>query len=283
MNISSKVTVLFAHNSANYQGGAICLMQGASINIGVKSNVTFVHNKGGGAIFIRSGSLNIEANAHVSFIHNSAHSSGGAIYILGETCNISTNASVSFSYNSANSGGAVYMEVTSLYVEAAALHFHKNNATKGGALYLNYANLQIKDSSVVNFSINFTQLQGGGIFIVENTDPSITINNFANVLFFKNSAFQGGALYVIPVSFTINISHSSIQFINNTVFDVGGAVYSDLQTTTPCIFKITDYLAEISFVENFANSSVGHHMYGSSTRDFKCYSDMNTMQSRGKT
>ena len=35
---------------------------------------------------------------------------------------------------------------------------------------------------------------------------------------------------------------SSIQFINNTAFDVGGTVYS--QSALPCIFTITDYSAK---------------------------------------
>ena len=91
---------------------------------------------------------------------------------------------------------------------------------KGEALYLQYANLRIEESSAVNFSMNFAQLQGGGIFIIETIHPSITIKNFANILFFNNSASQGGALYIIPVSFTINISQSSIQFINNIAFDL---------------------------------------------------------------
>ena len=287
MNIGPKATVLFAHNSAN-RGGAICQMGGHTV-ITVESNVTFVHNSAsnsvGGAIFITHGILSIDTNAHVSFIHNSAHSSsGGAIHFVHAPCTIANDANVSFSYNSANWGGAVYIQSAKLSIRTTALHFHKNNATNGGALYMNNANLQIEEKSAVNFSMNFAQLQGGGIFITEHIDPSIIINNFANVLFLNNSATLGGALYIIPVSFTINISYlSSIQFINNTAFDVGGAVYSDLQTASPCIFLITDYTAEILFIGNYANNSVGHHMYGTSTRDFKCYSDINQMQLRGET
>ena len=61
---------------------------------------------------------------------------------------------------------------------------------------------------------------------------------------------------------------SSIQFINNTAFDVGGAVYS--QSSQPCIFMITDYSAKISFIGNHAQHGVGHHMYGASVRDDSC-------------
>ena len=61
---------------------------------------------------------------------------------------------------------------------------------------------------------------------------------------------------------------SSIQFINNTAFDVGGVVYS--QSSQPCIFMITDYSAKISFTGNYAQHGVGHHMYGASVRDASC-------------
>ena len=66
------------------------------------------------------------------------------------------------------------------------------------------------------------------------------------------------------------ISQSSIQFVNNIAFDVGGAVYSSLQIASPCIFLITDYSAQISFIGNHANHGIGHHMYGTSTRGSKC-------------
>ena len=61
---------------------------------------------------------------------------------------------------------------------------------------------------------------------------------------------------------------SSIQFINNTAFDVDGAVYS--QSSQPCIFMITDYSAKVSFIRNYAQRGVGHHMYGASVRDNSC-------------
>ena len=61
---------------------------------------------------------------------------------------------------------------------------------------------------------------------------------------------------------------SSIQFINNTAFDVGGAVYS--YSSQPCMFMITDYSTKISFIGNYAQYSVGHHMYGASVRDYSC-------------
>ena len=58
--------------------------------------------------------------------------------------------------------------------------------------------------------------------------------------------------------------------MNNTATDVGGVVYSELQPALPCMFLITNKSAEISFVGNSANRGIGHHIYGTSTRNSKC-------------
>ena len=45
------------------------------------------------------------------------------------------------------------------------------------------------------------------------------------------------------------------------------------QSSQPCIFMITDYSAKVSFIGNYAQHDVGHHMYGASIRDASCSSD----------
>ena len=82
-------------------------------------------------------------------------------------------------------------------------------------------------------------------------------------------------------SFVITVGYrSSILFINNTALDVGGAVYAEMQPAAPCLFMVTDYSAEISFVGNCAESKVGHHMYGTSVRAEEC--DQDHMESVNK-
>ena len=74
---------------------------------------------------------------------------------------------------------------------------------------------------------------------------------------------------------------SSVQFINNTAFDVGGAVYS--QSSHPCIFMITDFSAKVSFIGNFAQRGIGHHMYGASVSDISCSRDkIRSLNRQGK-
>ena len=118
--------------------------------------------------------------------------------------------------------------------------------------------------------MNSAQVKGGAIYIEIGVQPSIIVGNYSKLLFFNNSAFQGGALSnIMPSLLVTTVGYqSSIQFINNTAFDVGGAVYS--RSSQPCIFMITDYSAKISFIRNYAQRSVGHHMYGASVRDRSC-------------
>ena len=53
---------------------------------------------------------------------------------------------------------------------------------------------------------------------------------------------------------------------------MGGAVYAEMQSVAPCLFVVTDYSAEISFIGNFAKKLIGqHNMYGTSFRDRRCH------------
>ena len=284
MSIGVKAKVVFMHNVAAISGGAVFLKTG-TITVGIESNVVFaynlVHLHDGGAIWFRDGALNIGTNASVKFSHNSAGWNGGAVNLENGQMIIHTNANLNFSNNSAlgnereiqlkNGGGAVFLKNSIIHVNTYAITFYGNRGTWGGAMYFIYGTMYIKSNTSVMFIANTAQVQGGAIYIESGVPSSIIVHNSAKLLFFNNSAFQGGALYVIPSSFVIKVGYqSSIQFINNIAFDVGGAVYSEVQSNTPCMFMVTDYSAELSFRRNYAHRSVGHHMYGTSVRDVKC-------------
>ena len=80
-------------------------------------------------------------------------------------------------------------------------------------------------------------MKGGAIKIEVGVQPSIVVGDSSKLLLFNNSEFQGGALYrSMPSLLMATVGYQlSIQFINNTAFDVqfGGAVYS--QSSLPCI------------------------------------------------
>ena len=168
-------------------------------------------------------------------------------------------------------GRALQLMNSIVHVNTSCIDFYKNRASyRGGAIYSFYGTMIINTNKSLNFTINFARLKGGAIYIETGIQCSITVGNYSKLLFFNNSAFQGGALYnMMPSLLVTTVGYqSSIQFINNTAFDVGGAVYS--QSSPPCIFMITDYSAKISFIGNYAQRGVGHHMYGASVRDTSC-------------
>ena len=173
--------------------------------------------------------------------------------------------------NSAHTGGAIYLHNSTIHVDTDATLFYDNSGSWGGTMYLVYGTIYINPNKSLNFVMNTAQVQGGAIYVESGDSFSVNVDSSAKLFFFNNSAFQGGALYVVPSSFTIKVGYQSIiQFVNNTAFDVGGAVYSEMQSAAPCMFMVTDYSAEISFIGNHANHSVGHHMYGTSVKDYKC-------------
>ena len=112
-------------------------------------------------------------------------------------------------------------------MDTSGILFHNNRGSFGGALHFFCSTMNISSNNSVKFIINTAQVKGGAISIGTGIQPSIIVGNYSKLLLFNNSAFQGGALYTKSSSFMITVGYrSTIQFINNTAFDVGGAVYS---------------------------------------------------------
>ena len=281
INIDAKAWVAFMNNGVlNWEpGGAVYLAHG-EISIGTGSNVIFTHNyaQHGGAIYLINGTLNIDSNASLTFSHNIIVSNeGGAVHLQNGELVINTNAKLNFTYNSARLGGAVYLYFSKICIDTDAMHFYHNSGSLGGGIYSVYGAMHINTNKSVTFVNNTAQSQGGAMYLESSVNSSIVVSNSSKLLLFNNSAFQGGALYVIPSSFTITVGYqSSIQFVNNTAHGIGGAVYAEMQPAAPCLFMVTDYSAEISFIGNYANHHIGHHMYGTSVRADKC--DRNHIQ-----
>jgi hypothetical protein len=277
INVGAKATVAFLQNTAHWSGGAVWL-QDATMNISVNSTVVFAHNSAprynGGTIWLYNGFLNIDTNASVTLNYSTVYDQGGAIHLVDGAFNIKNNASVIISHSYANRGGALYLYNSTFHEDRfASILFFNNTAIQGGAIFIYYGFMYINTHCVVQFTKNSAQLEGGAMYIeVANRSAStVTVDNSTKLLFNDNSAFQGGAVYIIPSSFAIEARfQSSIEFVTNRAIDVGGAIYSELQTTAPCVFSVSDYSAKISFTENSANRSVGQHIYGSSIRSSKC-------------
>ena len=274
INIDAKAQVAFMNNAVlNWEsGGAVYLAHG-EISIGTGSNVIFAYNHAehGGAIYLYKGTLNIDSNTKLTFSNNVVSGEGGAIHLRNGELVINTNAKLNFTHNSARLGGAVYLHFSTICIDSDAMHFYHNSGSLGGGIYFLYGDMHINTNKSVTFVNNIAQSQGGAMFIESSINSSIVVSNSSKLLLFNNSAFQGSALYTIPSSFTITVGYqSSVQFVNNTASDIGGAVYAEMQPAALCLFMVTDYSAEISFVGNYASHHIGHHMYGTSIRADKC-------------
>ena len=220
--------------------------------------------------------LNITTGATVYFVNLTCNNDGGAVYGENGMIHIGAKTKVVFMHNIADErGGAVQLMIgTITFGNKSNVHFANNSAhdSCGGAIFLNNGVLNIDTDAGLIFSHNHAGLNGGAIYI-ESVPSSVIVGDFAKLLLLNNSAFQGGALCAVQSSFIISVGYqSNVQFINNTAFDVGGAVYAETQSAAPCLFTVTDldYSAEISFIGNHANQGVGHHMYGSSTKNSRC-------------
>ena len=81
------------------------------------------------------------------------------------------------------------------------------------------------------FIKNAAHTQCGAIYVESDINSTIVADNFSRLVFLNNSAFQCGALSVIPSSFTVKVRYySSVRFINNTAHDV--ARWSSVSHTT---------------------------------------------------
>ena len=275
LNITTSATVYFVNLTSFGEGGAV-YGYNAMMHIGAKARVVFMNNtstgRGGGAVYMLDGMITVAAETCVIFKYNHA-TEGGAVELQSGTLIIDSEANLTFSHNSAGSGGALRLVNSTVHVNTSGIEFYNNRASFGGAIHFMYGTMIINANKSVNFTMNSAQVQGGAICIEAGDHPAIIVDNYSKLFFFNNSAFQGGALYnTMPSLLMTTVGYqSSIQFINNTAFEVGGAVYS--YSSQPCIFMITDYSAEISFIGNSAQHSVGHHMYGASVRDYSCSID----------
>ena len=259
-------------------------------------NVTFINNTlgndliqyrlvCGGAISVNSGfsyfdevpnSVFIITKAHVNFKNNTAINCGGAIHLRSTQIIIFNNVSMIFTsntiksyYNNGAGGGAMYLEQSQLLAENSVLQFFYNSAkgaAYGGAIYQTRSDINISEYSVVSFIGNTaTSSLGGALYCQDRV--SLYIDMCSNLLFYNNSAGQGGAMYV-QLFGSIKIgSDSQVEFSSNTAMKFGGAIYVDDQT---CLFTFNNSSSTVQFKNNLAKGGVGMNIYGASVKSMAC-------------
>ncbi len=262
----------FWDNAAN-NGGAIYFAAGVASQ--EYQNCTFTANEAsqnGGAIYLASGT-GAQNYRNCTFTENKATQSGGAVYAAFGTSFHVWDGSFHRNHCITTNGGAIYAEVLCSLTRCS---FTENTAPTGGALYLTtgaaldtctflgnkaltgnggaayYSNISgsyglLSQNTV--FEAN-TALAGQGGAIADYghySHPSV----FTNTLFTKDSARNGGAVYM-----SAPLEMQSCTLTSNYASNKGGAMYNYLSALELSYSRISGNRADTSggafFIENGA-------------------------------
>ena len=242
----------FENNSAG-SGGAI-YMEGSNNKLNYSNFTDNTASLNGGAIYSNGTNINL---TNVRFIKNSASNYGGAINFEGANSSV---VGAHFENNGGNKyGGAIRFAKTAANPILTHITFNNNSASSGGALTCIGNNALINNVTFTNnkadiapaLALNSANTTIRNSYFVNNTSlkygaGAISLDGVGNVLdtlqFINNSAYTaGGAIY----STCSNATYANIIFINNTAGSEGGALYSETVNAT---------LINISFINNAATS-----------------------------
>ena len=267
--------VKFLNNVVNYNGAAIYLDSYSNVTFEQNSYVTFSDNEAwNGTVYSKANSNVIfKGTSQVTFNSNSATQYGSAIYSFDNSHVLVTgNSSVTFSNNVASYyyyyryrqqlGGTIFSENNGCiaFEENSFAVFSNNTANHGsGILSFSNSSIKFKDRSKVMFNNNIAQHCG---VLTSHSFSSIIFNDNTEVTFNSNNILQSDSLLADYLEFTAAMCifhktdvvlsrYSVVNFINNTVEGVGGAIaFSDSNV-------ITEEYSRLVFNNNIAKYSFG--------------------------
>ena len=213
----------FIENTTQIHGGALAFSRDAiSVPVSPTEHVSIqdsifeanVSDDNGGAIYVQdSPSMSVRSS---TFIGNTAQTGrGGAIYRMILLTPFSSFALLenAFESNTAQiSGGAVYTEGYGDFSIETNTFIDNDALIAGGAVLCEQGTLLITEAT---FQSNNA---GNGGALYQEPDCALTVEE---VTFDSNSASVGGAMYLKG-----ELTADMTTFINNTVSDVGGAIYA---------------------------------------------------------
>ena len=237
---------------------------------------------------------------HVSFDNNSAEL-GGAVFYISYRARSETFSNVnsmlfencSFKYNRGHVGSAVamtpylYRKISSGFVVIPKFqncNFSNNSVYIQSSLTDSHAQ-RIAGISTVYSSFYDIHFEGINTFYGNKGTAIHVVNGIVNFTksdakFFKNKGINGGALGLIGSSIVILGPRRRYEFLNNTAYHLGGAIYVSLMDTIDFIssrtcfiqyhstdLSLTEQNTNITFVGNHAqNETAGHAIYATSMR-----------------
>ncbi len=225
----------FDSNTAGNSGGAVYARGITEMTVSSAQDLIFSNNTAtngdGGAIY---GNAALTVTGAI-FHTNIAGNRGGAVYSFGDL----TVKDTIFDGNTAtNDGGAVFGQNTMTMTD---LTFRNNKTVSGhGGAIFSYGDLSLTGvNSTVIFENNTAATgDGGAIYAVRNLTISNTVFGNATDSSKKNSAANGGAIFIYASELTASISNSEFYHNEATNGD-GGAIYNlgtALELTTGVVF-----------------------------------------------
>ncbi|WP_413853050.1 autotransporter domain-containing protein [Candidatus Ruminimicrobium bovinum] len=242
ITVTNKVTL---SNNTTYVSGTILNSEDGILKIG--QEIKFLSNtafESGGAIY----NLNLTSVTIIgqgsNFSSNTATNAGGAIYSIG---NLQIGNNVEFYGNKYTSTTAI--------IDGKTIYGYGENILTGGAIYQNgnSGNDDRKQKWIligtdVEFSSN-SAYKGGAMYVILS---SVTVSS--NVAFKNNSANRnGGAVYVFKTTFTIE---DGANFSSNIATNKGGAIYA-----FDSILNLNAISKKIEFSGNSVTSGKGDAIY----------------------
>ncbi len=225
----------FENNVAGLGGGAICVRSQPGTKVQI-ANSSFFGNQAvnpesglGGALYVEYGTAVVYNSV---FIHNIGVL-GGAIEVNNDAQLTMVNGSLSS--NTAVYGGGIFVRLgaqVNLLGSTFPSFFTSNAASdSGGALYNDGGTVQISNA---NFTANSAApdviLSGYGGAIANGGVMTIT-----SAYFGLNQGRFGGAVFVGNNGSGANATIRHSAFYQNTATQIGGGLYTNIQTTTVAI------------------------------------------------
>ena len=265
-------------NSTHYSGNgaAIHYYLSRAIKI-VLDNCTFSHNVADSIVYIGQPSLQGFVLLKESSFYNNT---GNPIVLLKQTLHI--HGTLMLEKNTANKGGGIFASDNSnvIFDKGTNVEFLKNEAIDGGAVYLsNHSRMLFNYNSMVRFNGNKAKnggavsIEGNSRIVFEENSNTKFVNNeatnnygggikslgsmlvfrgSATLLFYRNKAKFGGAIFSDGTSAIVFEGNSAVQFDNNEATENGGALLSHDNSTV--LFQGN---TAVTFTNNIANKSGG--------------------------
>lgn len=204
-------TFIYARNNF---GGVLGIQKSTVINV-LGANFTENRNMNAGVVTMSSSNVSFMGNC--TFDRNTG--AQGAIALTNDS-QVDFRGNIRIVNNIGRSGGGMVV-IESYAIFRGNTLFCNNSGANGGALYTEKGKLEFYESTT--FIGNSAITYGGGLYA--SSSSSVSVRGSVTVLFSRNSAIRGGAMYfTLGANITLDW-FAVVTTIHNTATEYGGAIY----------------------------------------------------------